>query len=214
MDSSSSSSSSIVSKARTAIHSAAAKAERVFTDIKKSDFSTDRDSDRQSTGLALLDSSNHEGESKSCQEAKNSRWRPIPIKTKKDWQERLKNIRIGKRGVEDFQKGEEKAAMSFAIFDENLYMADTRKGSGSGLLADGSNLTSIEIIPPTAVIKQLAVALDAAKNIKSMKEFLASPKDSSPVREKAGLSFSAMKSLVLGEEKLVSEFGSDENFCL
>lgn len=43
-----------------------------------------------------------------------------------------------------------------------------------------------------------------------MKDLLASPKDSSPVREKAGLSFSTMKSLVLREEKFASEFGADE----
>lgn len=57
----------------------------------------------------------------SYHEGKNSRWRPKPTKTKRDWQERLKNIRIGKRGVEDFEKAE-KSTMSFAIFDENLYM--------------------------------------------------------------------------------------------
>uniref|UniRef100_A0A5B7AUH3 Rab3GAP catalytic subunit conserved domain-containing protein n=1 Tax=Davidia involucrata TaxID=16924 RepID=A0A5B7AUH3_DAVIN len=45
-----------------------------------------------------------------------------------------------------------------------------------------------------------------------MKDLLASSRDSSPVRERAGLSFSAMKSLVLREkeEKFTSEFGADE----
>ncbi|KAA8523662.1 hypothetical protein F0562_010085 [Nyssa sinensis] len=48
--------SSIVSRARTAFHSAAAKAERVFTDIKKSDLATDRGSDKQSPNASQPES--------------------------------------------------------------------------------------------------------------------------------------------------------------
>ena len=49
----------------------------------------------------------------------------------------------------------------------------------------------------------------AGKKFKSMKEILASSRDSSPVRERA---ISAVKSLVLREkeEKLTAEFGGDE----
>lgn len=48
-------------------------------------------------------------------------WRPPPIGTKLDWQERFKNLGIGKRGSEDIEneKGD-KCAMSFFIYDENL----------------------------------------------------------------------------------------------
>lgn len=208
--------SSIVSKARTAFHSAAAKAERVFTDIKKSDFTTaDPDSDKHPPKTTKPDSSDDETESKSY-EVKNSRRRPVPIKTKRDWQERLKNIRIGKRGVQDFEKAEN-STMSFAIFDENLYLPSVRddpQSKGLGRDLEGSNATNRDIILPTAVIKQLAIAFEVGKNMKSMKDLLASSRDSSPGREKAGLSFSAMKSIVLREkeEKFASEFGVDEKF--
>ena len=52
----------------------------------------------------------------------------------------------------------------------------------------------------------------AGKNLKSLKDFLASSGNSSPVRERAGLSFSAVRSLVLHdkEDKLASDFGDDE----
>lgn len=45
-----------------------------------------------------------------------------------------------------------------------------------------------------------------------MMDLMASSRNSSPVRERAALGFSAMKSLVLREkeEKLVTEFGTNE----
>lgn len=43
-----------------------------------------------------------------------------------------------------------------------------------------------------------------------MKDLMVSSRDSSPVRERAGLSLSAVKSLVLREEKPTSEFGDNE----
>ncbi|KAA8526987.1 hypothetical protein F0562_008784 [Nyssa sinensis] len=210
--------SSIVSRARTAFHSAAAKAERVFTDIKKSDSTTDPDPDKQSPNTSKPESANNDGASKTQghHEVKHLRWRPAPVKTKQDWQERLKSIRIGKKGVEDIEKAE-KSTMAFAIFDENLYLMSMRdgsesKGSEMGSLAEGSNTTKTDIIPSTAVMKQLAIAVEAGKKFKSMKDLLASSRESSPVRERSGLTFSAMKSLVLRdkEEKFTSEFVADE----
>lgn len=56
--------------------------------------------------------------------------KPPPLKTKQDWQERLKNIRLGKKGAEDFEKPGN-STMSFAIFDENLYLVGMRDASGS-----------------------------------------------------------------------------------
>lgn len=61
-----------------------------------------------------------------CQDEKNSRQRPPPIKAKQDWQERFKNIRIGKRGTE----GTDKAAspgMAYAIFDDNICFTSERE---------------------------------------------------------------------------------------
>ncbi|XP_058220105.1 uncharacterized protein LOC131330506 isoform X3 [Rhododendron vialii] len=137
--------------------------------------------------------------------------KPPPLKTKQDWQERLKNIRIGKKGAEDFEKPGN-STMSFAIFDENLYlmgMRDASESMGSEIGSSLECLASASIIPPSSVMKQLAIALEAGKKFKSMKELLASSRDSSPVRERA---FSAVKSLVLREkeDKFTAEFGGDE----
>lgn len=55
-------------------------------------------------------------------------------------------------------------------------------------------------------------SLRSGLNYTSMRDLLASTRGSSPIRERASLSFSAMKSLVLREkeDKLASEFGADE----
>ena len=52
----------------------------------------------------------------------------------------------------------------------------------------------------------------AGKKLKSLKDCLASSASSSPVRERAGLSLSAVKSLVLREkeEKLTFDYGDNE----
>ncbi|KAI8552852.1 hypothetical protein RHMOL_Rhmol06G0300100 [Rhododendron molle] len=210
---------SLVSKARTAFHSAAAKAEKVFTDIKKSDSLTNQNSigevsDDRSPSTSNCDAPNSGGDAKSHHDVKYFTRKPPPLKTKQDWQERLKNIRIGKKGAEDFEKPGN-STMSFAIFDENLYlmgMRDASESMGSEIGSSLECLTSASIIPPSSVMKQLAIALDmlkTRKKFKSMKELLASSRDSSPVRERA---FSAVKSLVLREkeDKFTAEFGGDE----
>ncbi|KAI3466262.1 hypothetical protein Pfo_022925 [Paulownia fortunei] len=207
---------SFVSRARTAINSAAAKAEKVFTDIKKSDSITHRDLDKQSPSASTQESPKDADESKDFNEAKNKRVRPKPIKTKQDWHERLRNIRIGKRGAEDYEKPDN-STMAYAIFDDNLYLMGEREFSHSrdseeGVLMEGSKAMNTDIIPSSAIVKQLAVAVEAGLNYNSMKDLLASSRGSSPIRERASLSFSAMKSLVLREkeDKLASEFGADE----
>ncbi|KAL7217064.1 hypothetical protein ACSBR1_028887 [Camellia fascicularis] len=213
--------SSIVSKARTAFHSAAAKAERVFTDITKSDSSTDRGnvyigsigevSDNKSPKTPNSDSPNSACESKSHHEVEYWTRKQVPLKTKQDWHERLKNIRIRKKGVEDFDKAGN-PTMSFAIFDENLYLmsmtnVSESKGSETGSLPEC--LSNCSIIPPASVMKQLAIAVEAGKKFNSVKDLLASSRGSSPVRERA---ISAVKSLVLREkeENFSTEFGGDE----
>ncbi|CAI9757011.1 unnamed protein product [Fraxinus pennsylvanica] len=65
----------------------------------------------------------------SCQEVTDLRSRPAPIKTKQDWHERLRNIRIGKKGAEDSEKTEN--SIVYAIFDENLYFMSEREISES-----------------------------------------------------------------------------------
>ncbi|KAL6538436.1 hypothetical protein OROGR_012424 [Orobanche gracilis] len=204
---------SFVSRARTAINSAAAKAEKVFTDIKNSDPVTHRDLDKQHpTASTPEDASKGYHE----HEVKNKKARPRPIKTKLDWHERLRNISLGKKGTEDSEKPEN-LTMAYAIFDENLYMMDERefshpKDPEEGVAVEGSTSVNTDIIPSSAIVKQLAVAVEAGSNYNSMKDLRVSSRGSSPIRERASLSFSAMKSLVLREkeDKLASEFGADE----
>lgn len=59
-------------------------------------------------------------------EEKNSRWRPAPIKITQDLQERFKNLRTGKRGVEETEVAEN-SAMAYALFDENVYFMSERE---------------------------------------------------------------------------------------
>ncbi|PIN11366.1 hypothetical protein CDL12_16034 [Handroanthus impetiginosus] len=119
-----------VSRARTAINSAAAKAEKVFTDMKKSDSITHRDLDKQSPSTSTPESPKSADEPQDFHEVKSKRLRPRPIKTKQDWHERLKNIRIGKRGPEDSEKPDN-SVMAYAIFDDNLYLMGEREFSHS-----------------------------------------------------------------------------------
>ncbi|CAI9088363.1 OLC1v1022671C1 [Oldenlandia corymbosa var. corymbosa] len=104
--------------------------------------------------------------------------------------------------------------MAYALFDENLYLMNERelKDQKLGSGPEESNASKENIIPTTAIIRQLAVAVEAGKNYTSMRDLLTSSRDSSPVRERAAMSFSAMKSLMLREkdEKFITEFGSDE----
>ncbi|MBA0722100.1 hypothetical protein Golax_009580, partial [Gossypium laxum] len=180
---------SFVSKARTAFNSAAAKAERVFTDFKP-----DFDSDKLLRKEFKNESLTNEGESK----------------------ERFRNLRIGRKVVEDTEKVEI-SIMAVPFYDENIYLLNMKNDTEAKLLeaipsVDVLNTTNTNSIPPTSVLKQLAVAIEAGKNFKTVKDLLASFGNSSPSKEKAGLSFSTVKSLVIREkeDKLASGFGDDK----
>lgn len=198
-----------VSKARTAFHSAAAKAEKVFTDIKKSDSSTDLEESGKQSPISEKDDS---PSGVIVTKEKNARWRPEPIKTKQDWQERFKNIRFGKKGVQEADKSDD-TSMSFPAFDENMFLPNaspmSKETEGSLLGSDESNM---DIIPSATILRQLAIGVETTRMVRSMKDLLMSSRDSSPVREKAGLNFSTVKSLVLRdkEDKIDMEFGTDE----
>ncbi|KAL9663376.1 hypothetical protein QQ045_018762 [Rhodiola kirilowii] len=208
-----SASSSIVSKARTAFHSAAAKAERVLTGIK-SDFKhhpEDYDSQSPSDSNNQLEfaSPSSPRESKGSDGTKQVGWRPPPIGTKQDWQDRFKNIRIGKKRSE----GAETSAMSFFIYDENLCYTspkgDSANKDSNTTFPDNSRSPVTDKIPSSSIVKQLSAAIE---NYRSIKDFLASSRDSSPGRERSSLSLSSVKSLVLRDrdDKSKSEFGDDE----
>ncbi|XP_038691822.1 uncharacterized protein LOC119990075 isoform X2 [Tripterygium wilfordii] len=202
---------SFVSKAKTAFHSAAAKAERVFTDLK-----LDLESPKESKKQFEEESPKSDNDPKDKHKGKHLDWRPAHIGTKKDWQDKLKNFKIGKRGVEDTEKVEN-PNMAVLVYDENLYLLNMKndleaKGSQVVAVLEQLNGTRMDTIPPMPVIKQLAIAIDAGKKFKSMKDLLASTANSSPVRERAGLSLAAVKSLLTRdkEDKLTQEFDRDE----
>ncbi|KAI3851273.1 hypothetical protein MKX03_002261 [Papaver bracteatum] len=203
----SSSSSSFVSKAKTAFHSAAAKAEKVLTDIKV-DFKSNSPE------------GNQEKEEQFDKSYRKCRPESISTKTdnkqlgrKQDWQDRFKNMRRGKQETDNKNDSSPKSSsQGFNDIPKQIdpRMKETGKGPPS---AEEEDLKKNALkIPPTAVVKQLAVAVESGKKLKTMKDFLASTRDSSPVRERSGLSFSAMKSLVLRdkEDKSTSEFGDDD----
>ena len=53
------------------------------------------------------------------------RWRAAPIGTKQDWQDRFRNIKFGRKDVEDTEKVEN-SAMSVPFYDENLYLLNMK----------------------------------------------------------------------------------------
>ncbi|MBA0625422.1 hypothetical protein Godav_010621, partial [Gossypium davidsonii] len=152
----------------------------------------------------------------SFDEVKHSRWRPSNLGTKQEWQERFRKLRIGRKGIEDTEKVEI-SIMAVPFYDENIYLLNMKNDTEAKLLeaipsVDVLNTTNTNSIPPTSVLKQLAVAIEAGKNFKTVKDLLASFGNSSPSKEKAGLSFSTVKSLVIREkeDKLASGFGDDK----
>ncbi|CAO2835931.1 unnamed protein product [Amaranthus hypochondriacus] len=204
---------SFVSKARTAIHSAATKAEKILIDFK-SDL---RDSDEQcrKSSDSVFDAvSPAEVEKKGFNEPKKFRWKPPRIWIKQEWDEKLRNIGSSRKGTEGTQNIEG-VKMPFPMYDPNLYLYHERvaaeaKGFETPSAADSSEAR--DIIPPASVLKQLGIAIESERNYRSVKDFLTSSASSSPVRERASLGISAVKSLVLREkeEKVSSEFSDDE----
>ncbi|KAK8579061.1 hypothetical protein V6N12_069395 [Hibiscus sabdariffa] len=126
------------------------------------------------------------------------------------------NSDLRRKGVEDSEKVEI-SIMAVPFYDENIYLLNMKNDAEAKLLetipsVEVLNTNNTKCIPPTSVIKQLAVAIEAGKKFKTLKDLLASFGNSSPGKEKAGLSFSAVKSLVIREteDKLTSGFGDDE----
>ncbi|OIW13426.1 hypothetical protein TanjilG_33075 [Lupinus angustifolius] len=212
--------SSFVSKARTALHSAAAKAERVINDFK-----SDRDSDKQSNddfgGKQRHESPRNENESKLLSELKHIKWRPPHIGIKQDWQDKINNIRKGRKEVEETDKIRDTNMAAVPFYDENLYILNMKndadiKASEAIPSVEGLIAATEDPIPPSSVMKQLAKAVEAGRKTNSMKDFAASSEGSSPAKERAGLTLSAMKALVLREKEdnLTSEFSSNEKVGL
>jgi Rab3 GTPase-activating protein catalytic subunit len=149
-------------------------------------------------------------------EVKTQGWRTAHIRKKQEWQNKLKNLRIGRKEVEDQDKVED-SAMAAPFYDENFYILKAKqeqeaKASDVGCMVESLNAVDANSIPLASVVKQLAVAIEAGKRAKNVKDFVASSGSSSPVRERGGLSLSAVKSLVLGEkeDKLGFDSGDED----
>lgn len=59
-------------------------------------------------------------------EVKPQGWRTAHIRKKQEWQIKLKNLRIGKKEVEDQDKVED-SAMAAPFFDENLFILKAKQ---------------------------------------------------------------------------------------
>ncbi|KAK7305142.1 hypothetical protein VNO77_43042 [Canavalia gladiata] len=206
--------SSLVLKARIAFHSAAAKAERVIMDFK-----SDRDSDTQLNDLETQhgdETVRHENESKLLNELKRIKWRPPHLGIKQDWQDKINNIRKGRKEVGVIDKVGDINMATIPFYDENLCIVNVKndldaKTSESISSVEAVTAATDHSIPPSFILKQLAIAVEAGRNTNSMKDFVASSAVSSPTRDRAGLSLSAVKALVLREkDRLTSEFSSNE----
>ncbi|PWA79956.1 rab3 GTPase-activating protein catalytic subunit [Artemisia annua] len=103
--------------------------------------------------------------------------------------------------------------MSFPIFDGNIYISIRtpylKEKEDDSPTSDEVNGN---IIPSASVLRQLAIGVETTKVIKSMKDLIIVSRDSSPVKERSGLSLSAVKSFVVGDrdDKFALEFGRDE----
>ncbi|KAG9439225.1 hypothetical protein H6P81_019390 [Aristolochia fimbriata] len=204
-----SSSSSLVFRAKTAFHSAAAKAEKVFTDIKadlKNEIHREKEGDGEARKTSKGSSDNEtlgaaaEPRSEFHLEAKHTKWDPRRIGQKQDWSRRLKNMKKEKQNMDEKEKAELSDAGQHPFISEDQNPVD--QGSkcdikGSIMPGNDSKVDSQSPIPPATLIKQLAVVVEVGKKFRSMSDVLMSARDS----ERSGISFSSMKSLVLRDKE-------------
>ncbi|XP_028796760.1 rab3 GTPase-activating protein catalytic subunit-like, partial [Neltuma alba] len=214
---------SFVSKAKSAFHSAAAKAERVLVDLK-SERGPDKESPDRWTSNPEDESHQNEGDSKLHSELRNMKWRPAYRGIKQDWQDRIKNIRIRRKEVEETDELRD-ITMAVPFYEENLYTVNKKydlEAKVSEAVPTVEILTAATIdptcpssvikdsVPPSSVLRQLAMAVEAGRKTKSMEDFTASTGGSSPVHDRAGLRLSAVKALVLREKEDKLNFNDDE----
>lgn len=58
-------------------------------------------------------------------ESKQSKWRSAQVGTKQDWQDRFRNIKFGRKSIEDTEIVEN-SAMAIPFYDENLYLLNMK----------------------------------------------------------------------------------------
>ncbi|MQL79512.1 hypothetical protein Taro_011969 [Colocasia esculenta] len=227
MDSSASSSSSpssspsLVSKARTVLHSAATRAEKVLTDFR-SDPKSDRDrgegQSQKSGGRSAEEqvvSVGSEVPGRATEEEfKHPKWKHIGLRKKKDWQHSLKNLRIGKKDVDEkFDNTPSDALVAADGLQQMERDSLVAKEMGASGKRDISTPQKTNIVPPASVLKNMAAAIEKGRTFTSVIDVLTADNNSPLMKEKTGLSFSVVKSLMLREkeEKLNTEIcGSAE----
>ncbi|KAL5972580.1 hypothetical protein ACLOJK_039385 [Asimina triloba] len=117
---------------------------------------------------------------------------------------------MGRKGVDENEKPES-TTPDILELDEYLNYMGQGFEQGSSVAVNAADASIMVTVPPTSVIKQLAVALEVGKRFQSLKDLLTSARSSSPVKERLGLSLSAVKSLVIRDkEKLIAEFDDNE----
>ncbi|KAG2297141.1 hypothetical protein Bca52824_043810 [Brassica carinata] len=188
--------SSFVSKARTAFNSAAAKAERVLTDLK----SHREEEEEQPTGNQTY--------SKGVNEVKHQGWRTAHIRKKQEWQHKLNNLRIRRRKEVEDQDKVEDPIMAIPFMTQIYTFSKQSKNkkprllralpkhatclsieSDVGYLVETLNAVDVNSIPRASIVKQLAVAINEGER---------------------GVDLSAVKSLVLGEQEDTLGFDSGD----
>ncbi|XP_028754222.1 rab3 GTPase-activating protein catalytic subunit isoform X2 [Neltuma alba] len=107
--------------------------------------------------------------------------------------------------------------MTFPFYDENLYILNMKndienKASEATPTIECLIAATKDPIPPSSVLRQLAVAVEDGRRSRSVKDFTVSSANSSPAGDKGGLSLQVVKALVLGEkeDKLPADFSKDE----
>ncbi|XP_078428678.1 rab3 GTPase-activating protein catalytic subunit isoform X3 [Wolffia australiana] len=209
MDPSSSSSSSLVSRAKTAIHTAAAKAEKVLADIRI-DLIPDRergvDGQHRNSGeiaggdlLARFDESREQTKIAE-QDTKSLNWKSFNLGKRQDWHSSLMSLRIGKKDPENTDlalPGNASPTHAVPHIDEEDSKTKVIIPSASGHTKFFPKSPSI---PPAHALQNLGAAILKAKNFKSVTDCLSLEEDAPPLREKLGLSFQAVKILVVREK--------------
>ncbi|CAN6457469.1 unnamed protein product [Victoria cruziana] len=189
--------SSLVSKAKTAFHSAAAKAEKVLTEIK-ADLRNDRGEEKS----VSLSGKNTENEDR--------------IQVKQDWQRYLKSIRKGKKtnlwGDAALDPLADDKFVNKGESDCNVYDNNTERGHAKE--THPSKALNSNMMIPSTVLKQLATALEKGNNFKSVMDITLSTVEPSQINDKLVFvpSFSVVKSLVLRDKDVKSfpEISFDE----
>ncbi|XP_068657514.1 uncharacterized protein [Aristolochia californica] len=109
-------------------------------------------------------------------------------------------MKKGKQDLDEKEKAEILNADHNAVTSEDLDPVDQGSNGdikGPTISGNNSNVASLCPIPPATLIKQLPMAVEVGRKYRSTSDVLMSTRDS----ERTGISFSAMKALVLRDKE-------------